>query len=431
MTKTILFSSAAVGLILVIAAVFYGNKLRESRKHTRELQKALEAADTANRAKGQFLMNMSHDILTPLHAVIGMTAIARENMEDKVKLRECLQRISVSGKHLLRLVRDVLDMSQLESGEVTLKEEPVSLPALYQEITEMMVFLAQESGLILEACPIQVQSPVVLGDSLRIRQALINIISNAIKYTKQGKITLEFTQEEECQAGYGVYRFCCTDTGIGMEPEVVNKIFISFERDKNTTASGISGIGAGLAITKGLLELMGGSISVDSELGKGSAFTVKFRFQVQEESLQQTALAEMEQGTSMGRDIDFSNKRILLVEDVEINMEIAEAVLSAAGVQIEKAYNGQEAVEMVRRQPEGYYDLIFMDIQMPVMDGYEATRWIRGMDRADAGTIPIVALSANSLDRDIENSQKSGMNGHIPKPIDLNMLEGILKKYLA
>ena len=147
--------------------------------------------------------------------------------------------------------------------------------------------------------------------------------------------------------------------------------------------------------------------------------------------MQQTALAEMEQGTSMGRDIDFSNKRILLVEDVEINMEIAEAVLSAAGVQIEKAYNGQEAVEMVRRQPEGYYDLIFMDIQMPVMDGYEATRWIRGMDRADAGTIPIVALSANSLDRDIENSQKSGMNGHIPKPIDLNMLEGILKKYLA
>ena len=285
----------------------------------------------------------------------------------------------------------------------------------------------------MEAAPVHLENEMVSADALRIRQIFINIINNAIKYTQTGgHVYLELSQISGIENGHAVYCFSCTDTGIGIEKDFLEKIFQSFVRQQNTTVSGIAGIGVGLAITKGLLDLMGGSITIDSEPGKGSVFTVSLPLKICE-SAQQDVAAESEaaQGVQSEEEDDYADKRILIVEDVELNMEIAEAMLSTTGVQIEKAYNGQEAVQMVREKPCGYYDLIFMDIQMPVMDGYEATRQIRGMDRQDAGKIPIFALSANALAQDVENSKNAGMNGHIAKPIDMGLIENVMRQYLS
>lgn len=430
--KTLLFS----GTILLIAAIFYINKMRENRKHTRELQEALDAADRANHVKGDFLMNMSHDIRTPLNAIIGMTAIAQENIPDHVKMEDCLKKIKISGTYLLSLVSDVLDMSQIEDGKIALKEEPILLPQLYREVTDAMSLQAQEAGLALEALPAQLKNEAIQGDPLRIRQVLLNIITNAIKYTPSGgRVSLGFIQKEDTAEGLGTYQFQCRDTGIGMSEEFLTRVFLPFERNKNTTTSKIAGAGVGLSITKGLLDLMGGEIFVESELEKGSTFTVYFYLELLEdmpqtakETPQESAAGPSEEIPDSGDD-DYGDKRILLVEDNELNMEIAEELIGMTGVQIETACDGQVALQMVLDHPCGYYDLIFMDIQMPVMDGYEATRQIRKLDREDARTIPIYAMSANAFAEDVENSIRSGMNGHIAKPIDMDPIEKVMQKH--
>ncbi|MCI9390322.1 MAG: response regulator [Lachnospiraceae bacterium] len=431
--KTLLFS----GTILLIAAIFYINKMRENRKHTRELQEALDAADRANHVKGDFLMNMSHDIRTPLNAIIGMTAIAQENIPDHVKMEDCLKKIKISGTYLLSLVSDVLDMSQIEDGKIALKEEPILLPQLYREVTDAMSLQTQEAGLDLEALPAQLKNEAIQGDPLRIRQVLLNIITNAIKYTPSGgRVSLGFIQKEDTAEGLGTYQFQCRDTGIGMSEEFLTRIFLPFERNKNTTTSKVAGAGVGLSITKGLLDLMGGEIFIESELEKGSTFTVYFYLELLEDMPQTAKETPQENAAGLSEEIpdsgddDYGDKRILLVEDNELNMEIAEELIGMTGVQIETACDGQVALQMVRDHPCGYYDLIFMDIQMPVMDGYEATRQIRKLDREDARTIPIYAMSANAFAEDVENSIRSGMNGHIAKPIDMDPIEKVMQKHL-
>ncbi len=431
--KIMVFAGMVVIIVLLIAAAFYGIKMRESRAHTIELCAALDKADEANKVRGQFLMNMSHDIRTPLNAIIGMTVIARDSTDDQAKMQECLEKINKSGKHLLSLVNDVLDMAQINDGRIILKEDNMNFACLYEEVIDLMETVSKEAGIVMEAAPVHLENEMVSADALRIRQIFINIINNAIKYTQTGgHVYLELSQISKIENGHAVYCFSCTDTGIGIEKDFLEKIFQSFVRQQNTTVSGIAGIGVGLAITKGLLDLMGGSITIDSEPGKGSVFTVSLPLKICE-SAQQDVAAESEaaQGVQSEEEDDYADKRILIVEDVELNMEIAEAMLSTTGVQIEKAYNGQEAVQMVREKPCGYYDLIFMDIQMPVMDGYEATRQIRGMDRQDAGKIPIFALSANALAQDVENSKNAGMNGHIAKPIDMGPIENVMRQYLS
>ncbi len=324
--KTLLFS----GTILLIAAIFYINKMRENRKHTRELQEALDAADRANHVKGDFLMNMSHDIRTPLNAIIGMTAIAQENIPDHAKMEDCLKKIKISGTYLLSLVSDVLDMSQIEDGKIALKEEPILLPQLYREVTDAMSLQAQEAGLDLEALPAQLKNEAIQGDPLRIRQVLLNIITNAIKYTPSGgRVSLGFIQKEDTAEGLGTYQFQCRDTGIGMSEEFLTRIFLPFERNKNTTTSKVAGAGVGLSITKGLLDLMGGEIFIESELEKGSTFTVYFYLELLEdmpqtakETPQENAAGPSEEIPDSGGD-DYGDKRILLVEDNELNMEIA------------------------------------------------------------------------------------------------------------
>ncbi len=432
--KTILFLGVIVIIILIIAALFYAVKMQESKIHTEELQSALRQADAANKVKGQFLMNMSHDVRTPLNTILGMTAIAKKESNNKEKMNECVEKIDIAGKHLLSLVNDVLDMSQIDRGKMILTQDDIMLTQLFEKVADMMKIEAKEAKLTLDLS-IQLRDEHIIGDSLRIQQVLINIINNAIKYTPAGgHVLLELIQlEDDIKEGYGTYRFSCTDTGIGMSQDFLDRIFLFFERDRNTTLSGVAGTGVGLSITKGILDLMGGTISVKSEIDKGSTFTVDFHFKVQQQELQQEEhMQDVAAMSDSQKEMDdYTSKRILLVEDVELNMEIAEELIGTTGVQIEKAYNGKEAVELFAKNPCGYYHLIFMDIQMPVMDGYEATKQIRNFDRKDAKTIPIIALSANALADDVENALQAGMNEHIAKPIDMEAVWKILKKYIT
>ena len=425
---TLLFVGLVAVIILIIVAIFYVNKMRENELHTKELEEALEIADQANQAKGRFLMDMSHDVRTPLNAILGMVEVAKKN-PDKEKIDDCLKKIEVSGLELLSLVSNVLDMSQIEQGKLILKEETISLSKLFEDTVELIRHRAQDLGLILKYTPAKLEHNWVTGDPLRIRQIMLNIISNAVKYTPSGgTVTLNLTEVKGSEEGTGCYRFYCKDTGIGINPEFQKRMFLPFERERNTTASKISGIGAGLTITKNLLDLMTGTIHVESQPDQGALFTIEFHFKIEEDPRQEEAL-DMDSDCVLQSSYD--QKRVLLVEDNEINMEIMEELLSMTGVQIEKAVDGQEAVQLVQSKPSGYYNLIFMDIQMPVMDGYEATRQIRGMDRQDAGKIPIFALSANALAQDVENSKNAGMNGHIAKPIDMGPIENVMRQYLS
>lgn len=418
--KTLFFSGTAIGIICMLVMTFYWNKMHENEVHTSELTEALETADKANRAKGRFLADMSHDIRTPLNAILGMAAVGQKNIGDEEKVEDCLKKIEKSGVQLLTLASDVLDLSQIEQGELIIKEEPMCLPQVFEETVGLIRRKAAEAGLTLECTSVQVKDQAVMGDALRIRQILLNIISNAIKYTPAGgRVTLKLTQTESKES-YGIYCFSCADTGIGMEPEFRERMFVAFERARNTTASKIPGTGVGLTITKNLLDAMGGTIEAQSTPGKGSVFTISFPLKIQRD------VAEEEKKILANRDM-----RVLVVEDNELNMEIMEEFLKAADVQVEKAADGKEAVDMVKASKEGYYDLILMDIQMPVMDGYEATRKIRMMDRKDVNHLPIYAVSANALAEDVKNSLDAGMDGHIAKPVDPEVIEKVLVKIRA
>ncbi len=415
--KTLIFSGLLLALMLLIVAVFYAIKMHENTLHTNELQQALNEADRANKAKGRFLMDMSHDIRTPLNAIIGMTAVARQNVNNPDKMQDCLRKIEISGLQLISMVSDVLDMSQIEQGTLVLRQEPCNLDKLFAETLELMQPKAQEAGLQLEAEPLQLANPQGVGDALRIRQVLLNIIDNAVKYTPAGgRVHLTLTQPEPPQDDQVIYHFCCQDTGIGMDEDFQQRMFMPFERARNTTDSKIAGTGVGLPISKSLLEVMGGHIEVDSKPGCGTTIQLAFPLLLAQD---EAAPAEM---------ATYADKRVLLVEDNELNMEIMEELLGLFEVQIAKAEDGQQAVDLVQANPGGYFDLVLMDIQMPVLDGYQATQQIRALPHADAQTLPIYAVSANALAEDVQNSLASGMNGHIAKPVDLDELEKVLRK---
>ena len=418
--KTLIFSGLLLALMLLIVAVFYAIKMHENTLHTNELQQALNEADRANKAKGRFLMDMSHDIRTPLNAIIGMTAVARQNVNNPDKMQDCLRKIEISGLQLISMVSDVLDMLQIEQGTLVLRQEPCNLDKLFAETLELMQPKAQEAGLQLEAEPLQLANPQGVGDALRIRQVLLNIIDNAVKYTPAGgRVHLTLTQPEPPQDDHVIYHFCCQDTGIGMDEDFQQRMFMPFERARNTTDSKIAGTGVGLPISKSLLEAMGGHIEVDSQPGCGTTIRLAFPLLLAQD---EAAPAEM---------ATYADKRVLLVEDNELNMEIMEELLGLFEVQIAKAEDGQQAVDLVQANPGGYFDLVLMDIQMPVLDGYQATQQIRALPHADAQTLPIYAVSANALAEDVQNSLASGMNGHIAKPVDLDELEKVLRKCLG
>ncbi|WP_303015327.1 response regulator [Holdemania massiliensis] len=524
------------------------------------LKTALENAQAASVAKSQFLSNMSHDIRTPMNAIVGMTAIAETRLNEPDRVKECLHKISLSSKHLLSLINDILDMSKIESGKLTITQEPFNFAELIIEVVELIRPQAEEKGLTFVFQLGVLEKEGVQGDPLRIRQICLNILSNAVKYTPAGgRVTIEMSQRPSSYKGYQNFVFQCSDTGIGMDPEFMKHLFQPFERSDNPMTRTVNGTGLGMAITKNLVDLMNGEIQVQSHVGQGSVFTVILPLSLQSQPDEQipanwqgasvliadddlqigeeagallTKLGMRADYCSSGEaaiaagmqaqtsehpyklilidwkmpemngletvrelrqklkdqpeivilsaydwsDIeeqarqcgvsgfltkpfyrfkicrllneleeehrkpisvkptlsDFSDCRLLLAEDNEINREIVrEMIASLITVEMDEVDDGQAAVEKIASSPEGYYDLVLMDIQMPRLNGYEATRQIRQLKRADVKTLPIIAMTANAFDEDVRLALQAGMNAHFAKPIDIQRLAEILLQFLT
>ena len=512
------------------------------------LQTALAAAEEANRAKSQFLSSMSHDIRTPMNAIIGMTAIAEAHLDDRERVRDSLRKIELAGSHLLSLINDVLDMSKIESGKLTLRDDTFNIAELFSNVAEIAAPQADRYGLSFKVRLLPLKYEEVRGDPLRLRQALLNVVSNAVKYTPAGgRIELELCQEKSLRDGWGCYLFRCADTGVGMDEDMLSRLFISFERGSDIGTNRITGTGLGMAITKNIVDMMGGTIEVHSAPGEGSEFNVRIYLRLSEkdgselytwwrgkraliiEALEfdseavtvllkgagcetetvhsaeeavkllasreefsfvitggrgdaavlssvitardvvpvvevchrsveedritlrdgmaaafvteplylsklHRALEELNQETAssaLDEDEKFYGRNLLLVEDNELNLEIARELLGMTGVKIEEARNGEEALRMVAAAAPYYYSLVLMDIQMPVMDGYEASKRIHGIEgRPDTARLPIIAMTANAFAEDVEEALRAGMNGHMSKPIDFQTLYDTLKKWL-
>ena len=528
-------------------------------KERAALEHALQEAREANKAKSSFLSNMSHDIRTPMNAIMGMTTIGLSHIDEKPRVQDCLLKIKTASAHLMSLVNDVLDMSRIDSGRLSLNEEVFSLADLIHDIAVIVRPQAAQRNHRLQIEIDQIQEEELIGDSLRLRQILVNIIGNAVKYTlENGEILVRFTQQMESEQKETLWLdFLCEDNGIGMSREFLERIFVPFERVTNTTTSKIEGTGLGMSIVKNLVDRMGGEIQVESEEGVGSRFMVRIPVtpamqgkkdpllpvgqsillaESQEDRVEQitrylkegglqpvcksrgvdavtwltekqyenqmpcalllgqeledmpalelaahvrqlagqefpillvseadwaqleyratrvgvnafvpcplfksrlfNTLSGLTNGLSGGNEAgaeriaDYSGRHVLLVEDMELNQEIAVEMLSITGVQVEVADNGAEAVEKFEASPEGYFDLIFMDIQMPVMNGYDATKRIRQLSRSDAESVWIVAMTANAFVEDIRLSREAGMNEHCSKPIDPERLQEILRGQL-
>lgn len=529
-------------------------EIKEERKQKLLLQEALQSATAANRAKSDFLSRMSHDVRTPINAIVGMTAIADLHMNDQNRIADCLKKITISSKLLLNLINEVLDMSKLESGKIMLTEETFKLDELLESLFIMVqsAFEAKKQKLVIHS---KVKHECLIGDVQRIQQALLNMLTNAIKYTpNKGLIQISVEEKPSVYNGYGQFEIAVTDNGIGMKPEFLSKVFEPFERSDDKAIRNIQGTGLGMAISRHIAQMMNGDILVESEYGKGSKFTMRFHVklggmdeydnnllidlpvlvvddddvscEIACENLQelgmkpewvlsgQDAVQKVSDGNKyfaiiidlmmpnmngiettykirecVGPDIpiiiisaydysgyeiealkagvngfickpimksklfhlmkkfatnkkeeeevtivpstvtSFPGKRILVVEDNELNREIAYELLQETGAEIETASDGLEAVNKVADSPEGYYDFIIMDIQMPVMDGLEATRQIRLLDRQDTKDLPIVAMSANAFAEDVRLSLEAGMNEHIAKPIEIDRLYSVMGKW--
>ncbi|WP_366139643.1 response regulator [uncultured Parabacteroides sp.] len=532
---------------------------KKLEEQSMQLKEALIAAEKANQAKSDFLARMSHDIRTPMNAIVGMTAISAAHIDDKERVLDCLNKITGASKLLLSLINEVLDMSKIESGRLNLSADELNIGELLQDLIVMMQPEIKSKRHKLDIHVMGIQHENVIGDTQRIKQVLMNILSNAVKYTPDGGRILISIDEHPSQDGTGNYEFVFEDNGRGMEPEFLEKIFQPFERADDRLIKGIQGTGLGMSISHKIIQLMGGEIRVESEYGKGSRFTVKMPLRLQEQATAETikirglsvlvvdddriacestcncleeigidsewvcsgreaiAMAEKRQKMNdeyfivimdlkmpdmngieatrllrraIGPDVpiiilsaydieeyeadareagadgfiskplfkskllqvlnkftrneemksvasprklsvaDYTGKRILLVEDNELNREIAVEIIGSTGVTIDTAVNGLEAVNSVSRSAEGYYQMILMDIQMPVMDGYESTRRIRTLARSDVANIPIVAMTANAFSEDVMNAIEAGMNYHLAKPIDIATLMKVLDKYL-
>ncbi|MGM9570701.1 MAG: response regulator [bacterium] len=543
---------------LVFAGIFYVKKLKGA---SREVREALIIAEHANQSKTNFLNNMSHDIRTPMNAIIGFTSLAAAHLEDKNLLEDYLKKIMTSSNHLLSLINDVLDMSRIESGRVKIEEQECHLSTIMHDLRNILQADVNAKRLNFLIDTVDVKNENIICDKLRLNQVLLNCMSNAIKFTMPGgTVGLKIMQKEiTAQAGYANFEFVISDTGIGMSEEFAKHIFEPFTREETSTVSGIPGTGLGMAITKNIVNMMGGAVSVRSKQGEGSEFTLSFRFKVGENSCKVTTIKNLEglralvaddnmdtcasvtrmleaigmnpewtmsgkeavykakfaydggkpykafiidwlmpdmNGVEVVRQIrdvigddtpiiiltaydwseiesearkagvtafcakplflsdlyevlndsveaeplklkeepipyhSYKGSRILLVEDNDLNREITAAILSDMNIMLEEAENGKVAVEMFKTSEPGYYRMILMDIQMPVMDGYEATRAIRAMDRPDAAGIPIIAVSANAFEEDMKKSEAAGMNDHIAKPFNRMKLEEIFNRYL-
>jgi PAS domain S-box-containing protein len=419
-----------------VRVAIYLKDIDQSRRAEEEkrqaLQDALSVAERANHSKSEFLSRMSHDIRTPLNAIVGMTEIASIQAQDANKVRECMEKISISSQYLISLINDILDMSKIESGKMVLATEPFCFGEWIESLSAVWTAQAEQKNqsFLLSIEPGIVES--YIGDILRLNQILMNLISNAMKYTpKGGKIHLSvFVKADEKQ--YQQVCFEVEDNGVGMSEEFINRMYDPFEQAENSGGRIREGTGLGLSITRNLVRLMDGKIEVESKLGRGTRFAVTIRLE-KSISTDESHCGEIKQVTEQGQKIDsarFHGERILLVEDNELNLEIAKTLLELQGAVIDTARNGQEAIDAFVGAQEGYYRAILMDIRMPVLDGLEATKQIRAFNRGDARTVPILAMTANAFHEEMDYAARCGMTDYLTKPIDLDKLFTKLKSYL-
>ena len=415
--------------------VIYGMVLLKNTTdlHQREQQEmdrlkaAFQEAETANKAKTAFLSRMSHDIRTPINGIMGMLQIISKNRDDHEKVDDCLEKIQISAEHLLALINDVLDMSKLEAGKVELDHIPFNLTDVLKVAYALNDAQISLGGITFISHPYELQHTELIGSPLHLRQILLNLFNNAMKYNRPSGTIDTYTRELSFDGQKTVIEFKIVDTGIGMSEEFVKKeLFKPFTQEKTDEArTEYKGTGLGMAIVKELVEKMGGTIQAESVLGKGSTFTVVIPFEIDKTPEQHVPFGASEQIQTE----DLKGTRILLVEDNELNMEIAEFMLEDGGAVVLKAWNGKEAIEIFEKSEPGEIDLIMMDIMMPVMDGLEATRRIRKLNRADAATIPIVAMTANAFSDDIRRSREAGMNEHLSKPLEMEKIIRTAARY--
>lgn len=415
----------------VLMAVQDVTELKEAELQNRiAMEEAYRSAKAANEAKTMFLSNMSHDMRTPMNAIIGFSTLLDRDASEPDKVREYTGKINASGQHLLKLINDVLDMSKIESGQNSLNITEFDLNELLEELDSVIHPHVREKQQSLDFKICDVNGSRFLGDRLRLSQILLNLLSNAVKYTPEGgHIELKILGLPEITRGYAHLRFQVQDNGIGISSDFLEHIFDPFTREKNSTASGILGTGLGMAITKNLVDLMGGTISVESTQGQGSTFRVELelKYGVQPEK----SGRQEETGLPTPETNPLEGLKVLIAEDNDINAEILEELLSFEGVSCDRTVNGQEALERFSQAPSGYYNAVLMDIQMPVMNGYEAARAIRDLNRPDASAIPIVAMTANAFADDVKKSMDAGMNAHLSKPINMAALKDVLEKLVC
>ncbi len=410
-----------VGMTVMLYVQDYVRKKHEISE--REKIRAVEGS----LAKSQFLFNMSHDIRTPMNAIIGYTKLALQESSPET-IRDYLEKIDLSSRHLLDLINDILEMSRIESGKLELEFVPADLCAVFEGMRDLFSEQMKQKQMNFSVHTSQVRSRYVWCDKKNLNRVLLNIISNAYKFTKPGgTITATLWETGDGEDGYGSYEMRVQDNGIGMSQQFAQKMFNAFERERTSTDSGIEGTGLGLSITKSIVDLMGGTIEVLTAPGSGTEIIIRLKMRLAKpEDIRETPVQAAEE-----EDIDFTGKRVLLVEDNKINMEIARMILEQFGFTVETAENGKEAVDMVAARQGGTFDLILMDIQMPVMDGYTAAGEIRALADPELASIPVIAMTANAFAEDIRAAEEAGMDAHIAKPVDISVMKNTITEVLG
>ena len=416
-----------VGLVLLMICLWtyfvYRKSKEEEQKQKQLLLEAAEKADAANKAKSTFLFNMSHDIRTPMNAIVGFTDIAL-HQNSVAEIHDSLEKVRESSKHLLSLLNDVLDLSRIESGKAVFFPEPVDITKLTDDVLAIMNGLLYNRDLKFEVYRERPKNPYVLADATRIREVLTNFLSNAVKFTKDGgTVTLDISSHPGEDDKHIVARYIVKDNGIGMSEEFQKKLFKPFSQEDDRGArTQYKGTGLGMAIAKEYVEMMGGSIAVESQKGVGTTFTVEIPLELTEQGIRQKQEEPVHH--------DLTGVNVLMAEDNDLNAELATVMLEDAGMAVTRAFDGKEAVELFKNHPQGTYDIILMYIMMPNMDGHQAAKTIRAMgtERPDAATIPIIAVSANAFAEDIKASLDSGMNGHVSKPLNMKEVTDTIEK---
>lgn len=420
MTRMVVFDTEILAEVPMIYAIILLQDTTQRHERDEQEQARLQAAfnemRAESRAKTNFLSRMSHDIRTPLNGIIGLLKIDETHFEDKELIQENHKKMKIAADYLLSLINDVLQMSKIEEGHIVLTHEYICLKDLVYEIESIITHKAADEDIqwIYEKNKENIPYPYVYGSSLHLRQIFLNIYGNCIKYNRPGGKITTVMEAADVHDGICTYRWTISDTGIGMSPEFLSHIFDPFSQEKTDARSVYQGIGLGMAITKGLIEQMNGSIEVTSQVGVGSVFVITIPFEIAREQKKDKEIAEK---------YDIRGLHLLAAEDNELNAEIIEMLLTDDGAKVTVAKNGRQAVEHFESNPPGTFDAILMDVMMPVMDGIAATKAIRAMDRADAKTIPIIAMTANAFEEDAKRCFAAGMTAHLAKPFQIEDME--------